>query len=142
MKDLSFENPDAPASFQKQRQGDAPPLNVSVNVGAKPVNDTEFEVELRMEAKAGTDDSVIFAVELIYAGMFKVQNVPQDQLHPLIMTECPRMLFPFARQILAEVTHNGSFPPLMLDPIDFAQLYRQNMAQQQAKMQAGDSPTN
>lgn len=78
---------------------------------------------------------VMFAVELVYAGVFRITGVPQEHMHPFVMIECPRMLFPFARSILADATRNGGFPPLLLDPIDFAQLYRQNMAQQAATQQ-------
>jgi preprotein translocase subunit SecB len=129
IKDLSFENPRAPDSFNTQRtQG--PAINVGVNVSARPVGEA-IEVELRIDARAGEESAVIFNVELVYAGMFRIQNVPSEQLHPFVLIECPRLLFPFARQIVAEVISSGGFPPLMLEPIDFVALYRQRAAQSQ-----------
>ncbi len=127
IKDLSFENPNAPRSLA---QGEQPKLDINVNVGAKTMGEDQFEVSLTLTAKAERPDLVLFAVELVYAGIFKITGVPKEHLHPFVMIECPRMIFPFARNILADATRNGGFPPLMLDPIDFAQLYRQNMAQQ------------
>jgi preprotein translocase subunit SecB len=136
LKDLSFENPNAPDSL---KSGSAPPkVDISVNVNAKTLSDTSYEVELHLEAKAQGADAVAFAAEIIYAGMFQIENVPQESLHPVILIECPRMLFPFARQIMAHATQQGGFPPLMLDPIDFAGMYQQRMAQQQA---SGVAPT-
>ncbi len=136
IKDLSFENPRAPGSFQ-QGQGQ-PPLNVTVNVGAKPLSDTDLEVELKLEARAGEGDEVVFALEILYAGIFRVRNVPQEQLHAFVLIECPRLLFPYARQIISDTVAAGGFPPLMLDPIDFVQLYRQRQQQQAA--QQGQAP--
>jgi preprotein translocase subunit SecB len=130
VKDLSFENPNAPNSLAPQANG--PQININVNVGAQPLSATEFEVELKLEASAKNGETVIFAVELVYAGLFRIQNVPEEHLHPFVLIECPRLLFPFARQILAEATRNGGFPPLLLDPIDFVALYQQNAAQQAA----------
>lgn len=138
IKDLSFENPKAPESFGQQKEP-APPLNVTVNVGAKPAGEANIEVELRIEARAGTQEAVLFNLELVYAGLFQIRNVPQEQVHAFVLIECPRLLFPFARQIVAETISSGGFPPVMLDPIDFLQLYRQRMAQQQAG-QAGQTP--
>ncbi|NVK35394.1 MAG: protein-export chaperone SecB [Rhodobacteraceae bacterium] len=132
IKDLSFENPNAPRSLQ---QGEQPKLDINVNVTAQPVGEEQFEVVLTLNAKAERPDLVMFNVELIYAGLFRISGVPQEHMHPFVMIECPRMLFPFARNIMAEATRNGGFPPLLLDPIDFAQLYRTNMAQQAATEQ-------
>ena len=126
VKDLSFENPDAPRSLAGQEG--QPEINISVNVNAKPLADTDFEVELHLDAKAMNKDKVVFATELLYAGIFRLENIPQDALHPIVLVECPRMIFPFARQIVADVTRNGGFPPLMLDPIDFAAMYQQRIA--------------
>ncbi|ADZ68459.1 protein-export chaperone SecB [Polymorphum gilvum] len=128
IKDLSFENPNAPRSLQ---QGDQPKLDISVNVTAQPMGDGQFEVVLALNAKAERPGLLMFNVELIYGGYFRITGVPEEHLHPFVMIECPRMLFPFARQILGDATRNGGFPPLMLDPIDFAQLYRQNMTAQE-----------
>ena len=131
LKDLSFENPNAPASLANQES--QPEINISVNVNAKELAATDFEVELHLEAKANQDGKVIFAAELLYAGIFRLENMPPDALHPVVLIECPRMIFPFARQILADATRNGGFPPLMLDPIDFGAMYAQRMAAAQAE---------
>ena len=131
IKDLSFENPNAPNFGMR---GDQPPaLNVQINVNAKPLSETDFEVELSVEGRAEQSNTVLFAIELIYAGVFRVQNVPQESMHPLVLIECPRLLFPFARQVIADTVRDGGFPPLMLDPVDFASLYRQRMSQQAAQ---------
>ena len=127
LKDLSFENPNAPQSLTQEGQ---PDISISVNVNARPLATTDFEVELHLEAKATAQDKVAFAAEIIYAGTFRLENFPQQLLHPAILIECPRLLFPFARQILAEATRNGGFPPLLLDPIDFATMYQRRMQQQ------------
>jgi preprotein translocase subunit SecB len=132
-KDLSFENPNAPASLAPQAS--APQINIQINVGANNVAQNEFEVTLSVEGKAENDGKMIFSFELAYAGVFRIQNVPQENLHPLIMIECPRLLFPFAREIIASAVRDGGFPPLMLDPVDFVGLYQQNM-QRQAAAQA------
>ena len=99
-KDFSFENPNAPRSLQPQAQG--PQINLQVNVNAKQLAQEDFEVELSLNGDAKINNDVLFAFELTYAGVFRVRNIPQDQLHPLVMIECPRLLFPFARQIIAE----------------------------------------
>ncbi len=130
VKDLSLENPRAPQSLQSQKQ---PEIAITVNVNAAPLNENDYEVSLQLEANAKTDEGVLFNVELLYAGIFRIQGVPKDQLHPVILIECPRLLFPFARQIVAEATRNAGFPPLMIDPVDFAALYRQRLVQEQAK---------
>jgi preprotein translocase subunit SecB len=127
-KDFSFENPNAPQSLAPQQQ--QPDINIAVNVNAKNLGPNDFEVELHLDAKATGDGKVVFAAELLYAGIFRLENFPQNVLHAAVLIECPRMLFPFARQIMAEATRNGGFPPLMLDPIDFAAMYQRRMAQQ------------
>ena len=130
LKDLSFENPNAPNSLSPQQQ--QPDINIAVNVNAKNLGPSDYEIELHLDAKATVQGKVIFAAELMYAGAFRLENFPQNMLHPAILIECPRMLFPFARQILADATRNGGFPPLMLDPIDFAGMYQKRMQQQPA----------
>jgi len=133
LKDFSFENPNAPDSLPNPNS--KPAIDVSVNVNAKNLNETDFEVDLQLEAKAEDDGKVSFASELVYSGIFRLENIPEDQMHPVVLIECPRMLFPFARQILADSTRHGGFPPLMLDPIDFAGLYHQRMLQEEAEGQ-------
>jgi preprotein translocase subunit SecB len=133
LKDFSFENPNAPLSLAPQQK--QPDINISVNVNARNLGPSDFEVELHLDAKATSEGKVVFAADLLYAGMFRLENFPANLLHSAVLIECPRMLFPFARQILADATRNGGFPPLMLDPIDFASMYQKRM-QQQAAAQA------
>jgi len=129
IKDLSFENPNAPNSLQQHQQ--QPAINIQINVNAKPLAGTDYEVELKIEGRAEVQGLFLFGFDLLYAGIFRIQNVPQDNMHALIMIECPRLLFPFARAIIADAVRNGGFPPLMIDPVDFVSLYRQRMAEQQ-----------
>ena len=136
-KDFSFENPNAPRSLSPQQQ--QPQIGIQVNVNAKQMADTDFEVDLTLEGDAKTADDVLFKFELTYSGVFRIRNVPQDQLHPVVMIECPRLLFPFARQMVAEAVRNWGFPPLYIDPIDFVGLYRQKAAEAQGQ---GGAPAN
>lgn len=131
VKDLSFENPGAPKSLVSR--GNPPSININVNVNANPVSGTDYDVVLTLAAKAEQENSVLFNVELVYGGVFRVEGFPKEHLLPILFIECPRLLFPFARQIIADATRNGGFPPLMIDPIDFAQMFQQRMAQEQAK---------
>ena len=93
----------------------------------------------RVNSVNSNDKSTMFLCELDYAGVFQIEGVPEDQLHPFLMIECPRMLFPFARQIVSETVANGGFPPLMLDPIDFTALYRQRLAQMSAAQRSANA---
>jgi preprotein translocase subunit SecB len=129
VKDLSFENPHAPNSLRPREK--APEIAININVNPTPLSETDFEVELKLDAKAEDGDEVMFNVELVYAGIFRLEGFPQEALQAAVLIECPRLLFPFARQIMADATRNGSFPPLMIDPVDFAQLFRQRLAEQQ-----------
>ncbi|OQM73980.1 protein-export chaperone SecB [Manganibacter manganicus] len=130
VKDLSFENPGAPNSLRGRDQ--APGIAINVNVNANPLSDNQFDVVLTLNAKASVEKDVLFNVELVYGGVFTISGFPQEHMLPVLFIECPRLLFPFARQIIAEATRNGGFPPLMLDPIDFAQMFQQRMAEDQA----------
>jgi preprotein translocase subunit SecB len=132
-KDLSFENPNAPRSLGPQQQ--QPAINIQINVGANAVAEQDYEVTLSIEGKAEIEGTVLFNFELAYAGVFRIQNVPQENLHPVVMIECPRLLFPFAREIIATAVRDGGFPPLLLDPVDFVGLYRQNLTNQSAQQQ-------
>ncbi|HEX2148130.1 MAG TPA: protein-export chaperone SecB [Pseudorhizobium sp.] len=132
-KDLSFENPGAPRSLQARDK--APAININVNVNANPLSETDFDVVLSLNVEAKDGDKIVFAAELVYGGVFRVTGFPQEHMLPVLFIECPRLLFPFARQIVADVTRNGGFPPLMIDPIDFAQMFTQRMAQEKAKAQ-------
>ncbi len=129
IKDFSFENPSAPASLAPQETG--PNINIQVNVNAKQLNPGEFEVNLVLEGSAKTPDLTLFKFELDYAGIFRLKNIPENELHPVVMIECPRLIFPFARQIVADAVRNGGFPPLFIDPIDFAALFRQKIEEMQ-----------
>jgi preprotein translocase subunit SecB len=126
VKDFSFENPNAPRSMAPSTQ--QPAINIQVGVDAAPLSATDFEVTLRLEGKAESQGLLLFNLELIYCGVFRVQNAPADSMQPIVLIECPRLLFPFAREIVATATRNGGFPPLMLEPMDFVALYRQRMA--------------
>ncbi len=134
VKDLSFENPGhSPVQTQ-------PNIDLGIDVGATPHADGNglYEVSLKLSAKAVADSTVLFITELDYAGLFQLQNVPQDQLEPLLLIECPRLLFPFARRIVAEITREGGFPPLLIDPVDFVQLYQQQY--RRAQEAGGQTP--
>ena len=131
VKDLSFESPGAPMSFRARDK--APAINISVNVNANPLNENDYDVVLSLDAHAKAGDETVFHAELVYGGVFKIQNFPKEHILPMLFIECPRMLFPFARQIIADITRNGGFPPLLIDPIDFAQMFQQRVAEEQAK---------
>ncbi len=133
LKDLSFENPGAPRTLQSRDR--SPAINITVNVNANPLSDTDFDVVLTMNASAKDGDKVVFHCELSYGGVFRVVGFPQEHMLPVLFIECPRLIFPFARQIVADATRNGGFPPLMIDPIDFAQMFTQRMAEEQVRNQ-------
>ena len=135
-KDFSFENPNAPRSLGPQEK--APNISIQVNVNAKQLAETDFEVNIMLEGSAGEGADTLFKFELDYAGIFRLMNIPPEQHHPVVMIECPRLLFPFARQIIAEAVRGGGFPPLYIDPIDFAALYQSRMAE--VSGQAGNQP--
>jgi preprotein translocase subunit SecB len=121
VKDLSFENPKAPDSL---RIDGKPSIDMGVEMNAQGRQDGLFEVELRLSIKASTDAMAVFHVELQYGGLFALQGVAEQDIEPLLLIECPRYLFPFAREIIARATSDGGFyPPFMLDPIDFAAIY-------------------
>ena len=131
IRDLSFEN----ILAQKGVQGEVQPdVQVQVNLDAKKrPADHQFEVtiKLQVESKAKGSDARLFLLELDYAGIFHIEGVPEDQMHPFLLIECPRMLFPFVRRIVSDVTRDGGFPPLNLENIDFVQLYRNELARRQ-----------
>lgn len=133
VKDLSFESPGAPLSLRPREK--APAININVNVNANPLSETDYDVNLTLTAIAKDGDDVLFNVELIYGGVFRISGFPQEHVMPLLFVECPRLIFPFARQIVAECTRNGGFPPLMIDPIDFSKMFQQRIAEEKAKSQ-------
>jgi len=129
VKDLSFESPGAPETLQGP--GENPQLKVGVNVSGGPRGEDLYEVVLNFEAHARSDAGVIYNVEIAYGGVFRLSNIPQDVLQPVLFVDCPTILFPFVRRVLADVVRDGGFPPLMLDPIDFGRLYTQNLTRSQ-----------
>ena len=135
VKDLSFENPRAPAVLQNQQ---GPEINVQFDIAANQVGEDAHEVALKIEVRAETTGEVTFLVDLTYAGLFGVRNVPADALQPFLLGEAPRLLFPFARRVVADTIRDGGFPPLLLEPIDFNTLYHQQAAQRDAQLAAGN----
>jgi preprotein translocase subunit SecB len=129
IKDFSFENPNAPKSLAGRQE--QPQIGIQINVGANPLSENDIEVVIKLDGKAEAGATLLFRFELEFAGVFRIRNVPQESMNPVVLIECPRLLFPFAREIIATAVRNGGFPPLLLDPVDFVGLYRQKMAQQQ-----------
>jgi preprotein translocase subunit SecB len=125
IKDFSFENPNTPRGSTQQ-----PTINLQFNVSPRQVSPTDFEVVLKIEGKAEAQSTVLFMFDLSYAGLFRLQNIPQEHVAPILMIECPRLLFPFSREIISNTTVQGGFPPLLLDPVDFAAMYQQRLAAQ------------
>lgn len=125
-KDFSFENPNAPRSFGPQQQ--QPNISIQVNVNARQIGPTDYESVLVLEGGAGEGANTLFKFELNYAGVFRIENIPAEQIQHVVMVEGPRLLFPFARQIIADAVRSGGYPPLYVDPIDFNALYFQRMA--------------
>jgi preprotein translocase subunit SecB len=131
VRDFSFENPRAPESL---RMDGRPEVDMGVEMNAKGRADGLFEVDMKLSVKATTDQGAMFAIELIYGGLFQISGIPEDQLETVLLVECPRYMFPFARQIIASATADGGFyPPFLLEPIDFAAIY-------QARKDGADAP--
>jgi preprotein translocase subunit SecB len=121
VKDFSFENPNAPGSL---REGAQPKIDLQLDVNARSMEEAGvFEVDLKINAKSERDGQTQFIIELVYSGLFSFANIPADAIEPLLLAECPRLLFPFARQLIATNSQAGGYPPLMLDPMDFGALY-------------------
>ena len=143
IRDMSFENPGAPASIMLA--GPNPNFSVGINVGVKKQADDLYAVEITLNAKAEREKNVLFNVELVYGGVFRMRNIPESQLAPLLLVECPRLIFPFARQVLATITQQGGFPPLMMEPVDFQAIYIQNLKSlqdaQAGQPNGGGTPT-
>ena len=134
VKDLSFENPRAPMGLQPGQA--RPEIQIQVDVQARQLGEEQYEVMLELSANAKTGDTPVFVLELTYGAVFTLANIPPDSLQPLLLIECPRLIFPYARRIVSDATRDGGFPPLMIDPIDFVSLYRRRL-QQQAEGAAG-----
>jgi preprotein translocase subunit SecB len=135
VKDLSFENP---GLFASQQANTAPEIELGIDVKVEPgpPQDNIFAVELRLSARAKRQENVVFIVELVYAGVVQLQEARREDIEPMLLIECPRLLFPFARRIIADVTREGGHPPLMIDPIDFVSLYRQQRQRADAQQAA------
>jgi preprotein translocase subunit SecB len=134
VRDLSFESPHAPESLRAGTAQPAVDLGVELNARGRP--DGYFEVELKLNARAARDDEPVFHIELLYAGLFQIVGVAEADMEPVLMIECPRFLFPFARRIIADLTAEGGFPPFLLEPLDFAGIY----ASRRAAAAAGGPP--
>lgn len=125
VKDFSFENPNAPRSLAQQSS--APKISLQINVNATALGPTDHEVSLVIEGGAGEGAEALFKFELHYCGVLRLENIPAEQIQPLVMIEGPRMLFPFARQVIADAVRSGGYPPLYIDPIDFHGLFMQRV---------------
>ncbi|MBI4724358.1 MAG: protein-export chaperone SecB [Rhodomicrobium sp.] len=132
IKDLSFECPDAMRFFRGP--GKNPNLQINFNVEVRNVQENAFEVGLALEGEAKSDEGLLYKIELVYAGAFMLRNLPQEAVQPVLFIECPALLFPFVRRIVADLSREAGFPPLLLDPIDFAGLYRR-------RVEMGEQPT-
>ena len=130
IKDLSVENPKAPESFQWTEQ---PQMDVQFNISARKINDEVSEIELKISVNSKTAQGTVYIVELAYCGLVGMRNMPDEHKHAFTYAEAPRILFPFARRIIGDAVRDAGFPPLMLDPIDFAQMFQQKLAEDQAK---------
>lgn len=127
VRDFSFESPHAPDSL---RAGGAPPaIDMGVEMNARGRTDGLFEVDLKLSARATRDEQPVFHVEVVYGGLFHIAGVPEADLEPVLLIECPRFLFPYARRLISDVTTEGGFPPFLIDPIDFAGVYAARKAQ-------------
>ncbi|HUD50356.1 protein-export chaperone SecB [Parvibaculum sp.] len=127
IRDLSFENPNAPRTLGALAQ--PPQIAVRVDVNVQRLSQEDFEITLAVGVEAKAAEEAMFLVELQYCGLFRLANIPAEQLEPVLLIECPRQIFPFARRIIADVTRDGGFPPLMIDPIDFVALYQQRRSE-------------
>ncbi len=132
IKDLSFESPDTQRFFRGP--GKNPNLQQNFNVQVNKLPEGAYEVALSLEGEAKSDEGVLYNIELVYAGAFMLRNLPEEAIQPLLFIECPALLFPFARRLVADLTREGGFPPLLLDPIDFGGLYRR-------RVETGQQPT-
>jgi preprotein translocase subunit SecB len=137
IKDLSFENPNVHKLLENP--GDQPNLRLEVNVNASRLGSSTFESVIYFKAEASNKLGTVYDMELAYAGTFKIENLPEQQLEPFLLIHCPSLLFPFARRLIADLTREGGFPPLLLDPIDFGALFAKR---QQEKAETQTTPVN
>ena len=131
IRDLSFENPRAPESLRAG--GVQPQIELGVEMNARARPDELYEVDLKLNATAKINGEAVFQVELVYGGLFQVTGVPESEIEPILLIECPRFLFPFARRVIADLTTEGGFPPFMIDPIDFVAVYAARRAQMEGQ---------
>jgi preprotein translocase subunit SecB len=134
IRDLSFENPKAPESMRSG--GAQPQIEMGIELAARTRDDGLYEVDLKLSAGAVRDGESVFHVELVYGALFQIEGVPAEEMEAVLLVECPRFLFPFARRIIADLSMEGGFPPLMLDPIDFAAIYMARKQQAEASESA------
>lgn len=127
IRDFSFESPHAPDSLRSGAAQPAIDMGVEMNARGRP--DGLFEVDLKLSARATRDEQPVFHVEVVYGGLFHIAGVAEEDLEPVLLIECPRFLFPFARRVIADITSEGGFPPFLIDPIDFAGVYASRKAQ-------------
>jgi preprotein translocase subunit SecB len=142
IRDMSFENIVAQKGGKPDMQ---PDVQVQVNLDAKkrsPENQYEASIKLNITSKDKDSDSVLFVLEIDYVGLFFIDNIPEDQMHPFLLIECPRMIFPFLRRVVSDITRDGGFPPLNLENIDFVSLYRNEIARRKAEEAPADAPIN
>jgi len=138
VRDLSFEN----IAIQKGVKVEGTPeIQVKVALDARKHSETHYEVIVKVNVESKSQEQTVFLLEMDYAGQFQIENVPANQLHPFLLIECPRMLFPFLRRVVSDITRDGGFPPLNIDNIDFMALYRQNLARQQQQQQQAAGAT-
>jgi preprotein translocase subunit SecB len=135
IKDLSFESPHVPESLRAS--GPPPQIDLNVELNAQGRDDGFYEIDLKLAARATRETETVFHIELVYSGLFQIIGVPQADMEPVLMVECPRYLFPFARRLIADLSAEGGFPPFRLEPIDFGGIYAARLAQQGEGAQTG-----
>lgn len=128
IKDLSFENPRAPKSLIATKE--QPRIDINLDLRAQKLENSTHELALHIQAKASVGGDVLFLAELVYAGVFTLENIPENEVQPALLVFCPTLIFPFARRILSDMVRDGGFPPLLLEPIDFGRLYAQRLGQE------------
>jgi preprotein translocase subunit SecB len=129
IKDLSFENPNVEKLLTGQSE--PPNIKVEINVAGKKLQPELYESAIEFKAVASTKDGTIYDLEVVYAGLFRIRQIPEQALEPFLLINCPTLTFPFLRRLVADITREGGFPPLLLDPIDFAQLFMRRLQEQQ-----------
>ena len=141
IKDLSFEHPDPQANYKGHSE--QPQISLNIDLGANNLEKSDYEVILTVKAEAKQGSKVVYVIELHYGGIFTLgEAIPQEMIHPILMIECPRLLFPYARAIISNTTREGGFPPLALNPVDFAALYQQHFEAQQEEKKPNKRQTD